>query len=312
MSAFLHHFALAAPLFALVLLGYALARWGGWPKTVSDALTRFVFVIALPALLFRLMLGFNDLPPVDARLLIAFFGSCLLVFIIGRIISATVFRLDGIAQSVFALGGVFSNNVMLGIPLAKVILGDAALPCVALVLVFNAMTLWTLVTISVEWAKHGTPSLHGFLMTARSVLRNPLVIGILSGLTLGVTGIKLPAVIDSPVQMIGQAAAPLSLIALGMGLVEYGVRSGWQHTVAITVIKLVVQPMMVGALAALLGLPRLETQVVVLLASVATGANVYLMARQFKSMEGPIAASLVVTTGLSAVTTPLLVSLYAG
>ena len=62
-----------------------------------------------------------------------------------------VFRLDGTQQSVFALGGVFSNNVMLGIPLATITLGEKALPSVALVLVFNALTLWTMVTVSVEW-----------------------------------------------------------------------------------------------------------------------------------------------------------------
>ena len=70
---------------------------------------------------------------------LAFFGSCLIVFVIGRVIAWKFFALDGVGQSVFALGGVFSNNVMLGLPLAKVALGDAALPSVALVLVFNCV-----------------------------------------------------------------------------------------------------------------------------------------------------------------------------
>ncbi|MEY2895838.1 MAG: hypothetical protein RL669_107, partial [Pseudomonadota bacterium] len=55
MSSFLHHVALAAPLFLIVLPGHLLALWGGWTKPVSDALGRFVFGVALPALLFRLM-----------------------------------------------------------------------------------------------------------------------------------------------------------------------------------------------------------------------------------------------------------------
>ena len=90
-------------------------------------------------MMFRLMSDFSKLPPVDARLLIAFFGGCLIVFVIGRLIAWKVFALDGVSQSVFALGGVFSNNVMLGLPLAKVSLGDVAVPSVALVLVFNAL-----------------------------------------------------------------------------------------------------------------------------------------------------------------------------
>src|SRR5947208_3441169 len=66
-----HIVALTAPLFILVLLGYSMTRWAGWPKPVSDSLTHFVFAIGIPALLFRPMSDFSRLPPVDPRLLTA-------------------------------------------------------------------------------------------------------------------------------------------------------------------------------------------------------------------------------------------------
>jgi malonate transporter len=245
MDTFLHHVGLAAPLFALVFVGYALMRFSGWPTAMSKNLSEFVFSVALPALLFRLMSDFSKLPPVDARLLIAFFGGCLIVFVIGRLIAWKLFALDGVSQSVFALGGVFSNNVLLGLPLAKVALGDAAVPSVALVLVFNALILWTLVTVSVEWARHGSFSAHGFAKTLRGVLTNPIVAAILSGALFGLTGWPLPAAIDVPLSMVGQAATPMALIALGMGLAEYGVREGWKISVAICAVKLFIQPLVV-------------------------------------------------------------------
>ncbi|WP_263772631.1 AEC family transporter [Propionivibrio soli] len=309
MNTFAHHLALAAPLFSLVFIGYAVMRFTGWPTAMSEALSQFVFTLALPALLFRLLSDFSKLPPVDARLLIAFFGSCLAVFVVGRFISWKVFKLDGVSQSVFALGCVFSNNVLLGLPLAKVTLGDAAVPSVALVLVFNALILWTLVTISVEWARHGSLSIRGFAKTVRSVLTNPVVFGILSGTFIGLLGLRLPAAVDTPLTMIGQAATPMALIALGMGLAEFGILDGWRVSAAITAVKLVLQPIVVWGLARLLNLPTMETQVVVLLGSMAIGANVYLMSRQFKVLEGPIASSLVLSTVLAAVTTPLALTL---
>ena len=121
---------------------------------VSDALTRFVFAVAIPAFLFRLTSDFSKLPPVDARLLIAYFGGCLLTYACGRLVAARMFRMDGVQQSIFGVGTVFSNNVLLGIPLAKVTLGDASLLSVTLVLVFNSLILWTLVTVSIEWARN--------------------------------------------------------------------------------------------------------------------------------------------------------------
>ncbi|MDB5888241.1 MAG: Auxin Efflux Carrier [Rhodocyclales bacterium] len=307
----LHRAELALPLFVLIAIGYLLMRAFKWPKEVSDALTRFVFSVALPALLFSMMSDLSQLPPVDARLLIAFFGSCLVVFAIGRLVAAKFFRLDGVSGSVFALGGVFSNNAMLGIPMAKVLLGPAALPSVALVLVFNALTLWTLVTVSVEWARHGSFSLAGFTKTAWSVITNPIVAAIVAGTIFGLSGMRLPVMFKEPLAMISQAAAPLSLIALGMGLAEFGIRSGWQQSVAICVLKLVIQPLVIWAIARALHLPLLETQVVVLLGSIAVGANVYLMSRHFRTMEGPIAASLVLSTALSALSTPLALTLVA-
>jgi len=309
LQAFWHLLALTAPLFLLVLVGYALSQWGRWPAEASDALTRFVFSVAIPAFLFRLMSDFSRLPPVDARLLLAYFGGCLVVFALGRVIAATLFRLDGVSQSVFAVGGIFANNVLLGVPLAKVTLGDAAMPAVSLMLVFNSLLLWTLVTISVEWARHRELSAQRFARTAVSVVTNPVVAGILLGTAFGFTGLALPTMVDETVHLLSQAAIPMSLVVLGMGLAEYGVRAGWRQSVAIAALKLAVMPFVVYLLARALALPPLESVVVVVMASLPVGANVYLMAREFNAMEGAVASSLVLTTALAAVTTPLLLAL---
>jgi malonate transporter and related proteins len=311
MHTFLSLVALTAPLFVLVLLGYLLTRWARWPKPVSDALTRFVFSVAIPAFLFRLMSDFWRLPAVDPRLLIAYFGACLIVFVAGRVIARRVFRMDGVAQSVFALGGIFSNNVLLGVPLAKITLGEASIPVVSLVLVFNSLILWTLVTISVEWARHRAMSWPGYLSAAKAVVTNPVVAAILAGTAWGFTEIPLPEVLAQTVELVSHAAVPLSLIALGMGLAEYRISEGLRASAAICAVKLVLQPLVVFLIARWLNLGQLETQVVVMLAALPVGANVYLMSRQFDTLGGTVASSLVISTAISAATTPLILTLVA-
>jgi predicted permease len=302
------YFLLSAPLFTVVLVGYLIALWRHWQRRWSVFASKLVFNVLLPAMLFNLMSDFSALPSVDARLLIAFFGGCFVVFFIGRLVATRIFRLDPVAQSVFALGGIFSNNLLLGLPIAKLTLGEAALPSVALVLVFNALTLWTLVSVSVEWARHGSFSLAGFGKTAFSVLTNPLVASIVCGTLFGLSGLTLPHSVHTALEGVTHLAAPGALLVLGMGLVEYGVRRGWQQSIAVCVLKLLVQPLAVWALAVLLGLPPMETKVVVLLASMAVGANVYLMAVQFQTLQGTIASSLVLSTALASITTPILLS----
>jgi hypothetical protein len=307
MNAFTEDVRLAWPLFALAALGYALGRRPRW-QSASASLTTFVFRLALPASLFILLADRSQLPPVDPRLLIAFFGGCGIVFVVGRLVGH-VLGLDGVEQSVLALGGIFSNNLLLGLPLATTLLGTRAVPTVALVLVFNSLTLWTLVTVSVEWARKGSLSVNGFTATLRAVVANPIIIGILGGTAYSFTGRPLPDALDSPLRMLATTAGPLALVALGMGLAAYPVHDGWRVSVSITVLKLLVQPAVVWGLAAALGLPPLETSAVVLLASIAVGANVYLMAQEFRVLQGPVAASLVLTTALASVTTPMWLTL---
>ncbi len=311
MSLFAQYFLLSLPLFGIVLAGYVLARLPRWPRGLTGWLSKFVFAVALPAFLFRLMSGFSQLPAVDSHLLFAFFGSCFIVFVVGRLVAWRGFGLDGVSQSIFGLGGVFSNNLMLGLPLARVTLGEASLPSIALVLVFNALILWTLVSVSIEWARNGALSPRGFAKTAWGVVTNPLIAAIVSGTLFSLAGFKVPRIVDLPLAALGEIATPLSLAVVGMGLAEYSIRDDWQQSLAITSLKLLLQPTVVWMLAVALGLPAMETKSIVLLASCAIGANVYLMSMQFRTMQGAIASSLVMSTVLAAITTPVFLSALA-
>ena len=147
------------------------------------------------------------------------------------------------------------------------------------------------------------------MAAAKAVLANPVVASILLGTGWGLAALPLPVFADQTLALMSEAAIPLSLIALGMGLAEYGIREGWRASAAITVLKLAVQPAIVWLLAQALSLPPLETNAIVLLAALPVGANVYLMSRQFDTLGGPIAASLILSTALAAVTTPLILVL---
>lgn len=309
MSLFWTYFTLSAPLFAIVLAGYVLSLWRHWRREWTALANKIVFAFALPALLFRTMSKLGELPHVDTRLLLAFFGSCVIVFLCGRSIARTAFHMDGTASAIFGLGGVFSNNVMLGVPIAKLTLGDAALPAIALVVIFNALTLWTLLSVSIEWSRHGALSLTGFSRTALGVVRNPIVLAILSGTTYGLLGLPMPTPVGVLLDAVSGIAVPAALLVLGMGLAGYSLRQGWRESLAICALKLLLQPLTVWLLAWLLGLPPIELSAVVLLASLAVGANVYLMAVQYETLQGTVASSLVISTLLAGLTTPMFLAL---
>ncbi|HEX3848141.1 MAG TPA: AEC family transporter [Steroidobacteraceae bacterium] len=303
-----HFVRLSLPLYGLVALGYATGSLPRWPRAWSTGASRAVFSIALPAMLFEMMSHRAALPAANPTVLAAYFGSCLIVFVVGRLIARWRFKMDGVAQSVFALGGIFSNIVLTGLPIARATLGDQAVPVVALLVVFNALTLWTLVSVSVEWSLHGALSARGIAKTALNVLRNPIILSIVTGTLLGRSGYALPATLDRGLALIGDAAGPAALLVLGLELTGFRVREAWATTMTLCAVKLVLQPLVVWLLALALGLSALELRSAVLVASMSVGVNVYLMAVRFETLQGPIASGIVVSNILAALTTPLLLA----
>lgn len=84
----------------------------------------------------------------------------------------------------------------------------------SLVLVFDSLTLWTLVTVSVEWSRHQAMSWSAYVKAAKAVIANPVVAAILLGTTWGFTGIVLPELLGPTLELVSHVAMPLSLIAL--------------------------------------------------------------------------------------------------
>lgn len=294
------------PLFILILLGYLLIKIFKWPKSITDGLTKFTFSVAIPIMLFDIMSHFSEQASSDYRLLFAFFGGTLLVFILGRFVAAKIFKLDGASGTMFAMGGIYSNNVFVGLPIIKALLGNQAIPSVALVVAFSALILWSLATISIEFAVIGKFSFKSVKKAFKNVLKNPVILGILVGLAVNYIGLPIPKFISVSTKMVGDMAAPLSLIVLGMGLAEYKISEGWRLSSVICLIKLAILPFVVYWLAILLHLPELETNVVVLLGSMSIAINCYIMSRQFNLLQGPIASSLLISTVLSSIMTPLI------
>jgi hypothetical protein len=301
-------FLLSAPLYGLVAAGYVVARLPWWRPAWTKYLSGFVFAVALPAMLFSMTSHRASLPPLAGRVLLAYFGGCLIVFVIGRTLGAWAFRLNGADRSVFALGGIFSNIVLTGLPITRLTLGVAAVPAVALLVVFNALTLWTLVSVSVEWARHGSFSVRGFTATLARVLSNPLIVAIIGGTLFGRFGFALPVRLDVALEKIGEVSVPAALLMLGMGLAAFRLQQQWPASVAICALKLLLQPAVVWLLALTLGLPALELRALVLVASMSVGVNVYLMSLQFESIPDTIASSIVLSNLLAVITTPLLLA----
>jgi malonate transporter len=143
---------IVAPVFALIAAGYAAVLFRFVSETAHKGISEFAFSIAIPALLFRTIVvsEFSGVSP--WRMWGAYYGALALTWIAALILSALLRqrredREDGV---VFAIGSVYGNIVMLGIPLTLSALGNEAAGPMALILSVNTPLLWLCGTLQME------------------------------------------------------------------------------------------------------------------------------------------------------------------
>ena len=309
LNLFFYHLQLCLPLFLLVIVGWALIKAKLFEQSVVRALSGFTFRFLMPALLFSLMSKLSEMPPMDWRVLIAFFGSCIIIYYLGRT-AGRFFGLDNTGKTIFGMAAIFGNNVQLGVPILQVSLGNEAMPTISLLIIFSVLLLWTTAIASVELGK--TEGVKDWAKIGRSLLKvfkNPVVIGIITGSAWGLTGWELPQVVDKTLGYVSSATTPIALIVVGMGLAQHSFSAALPRGLTISTLKIVIHPIIVYCIARLISLDTITTNACVLTAALPVAINVYLMASEFRSEEGAASNAIFVSTMLSALLIPLTLTL---
>ena len=304
---------IVAPVFALIAAGYAAVRFGFVSETANKGISEFAFSIAIPALLFRTVV-ISEFPAVSAfEVWAAFYGALALTWIVALLMSSALRqkREDGV---VFAIGAVYGNIVMLGIPLTLSALGSQAAGPMALILSVNTPLLWLFGTLQMAWTERKEPGSAASLVLPIVVdlARNPIMLAIGFGLLWRFTGFGLHPVVDRTVELLAQAGSPTALIALGINLVRFEIKGEKPSIAVMCVLKLLLMPALAWLLAYLLKLPPTAAGVIVLFAAMPTGANAYIFAAQYQRLVNPVSGAVALATILAAATLPAVVLLMAG
>jgi malonate transporter and related proteins len=301
---------IVAPVFALIAAGYVAVLFRFVSETANKGISEFAFSIAIPALLFRTIVV-SEFPSVSAfSIWGAFYGALALTWIAALLMSS-VLRQQREDGPVFAIGAVYGNIVMLGIPLTLSALGSQAAGPMALILSVNTPLLWLCGTLQMAWVdrkQSGSPALL-VLPIILDLARNPIMLALGFGLLWRLTGLGLHPVVDRTVELLAQAGSPTALIALGINLLRFEVRGAKLGIVIMCALKLLAMPAVAWMLAHLLQLPPVVAGVVVLFAAMPTGANAYIFAVQYRRLVNPVSGAVALGTMLAAVSLPLIVVL---
>jgi malonate transporter and related proteins len=301
---------IVVPVFALIALGYAAARWGLLSEPAQKGLAEFSATLAIPALLFRTVGGASAIPVSPIQIWIAFFGALAITWLLAGFVTRVLLRRPDSDVASIAMSSTYGNTVMLGIPLCLSIYGDAAAAPIAIILSVHSALLWGGGTLHHQWlTRAGTTDIGGLLLSiGRDLLRNPLILAILAGSLWRLTGLGLAPLPDRILALLGQAGIPTALVALGCSLAGFAITGQGPTLLAIIGLKLVAMPSLAAGLAWLLGLPPAAAGVVVLFAAMPSGANAYLFAAKVDRAVNSASGAVALSTLLSLATVSLIIA----
>lgn len=300
----------ALPFFALIFCGYGAGRFELLSRASIAGVNSFVFYFALPVFLFNMMAS----SPLDETLKVSFMAAYLsaglAVFVASALLGRLLFAVSSGEATLLGSAAALGNTGYMGLPLVAAAFGDrAALPLV-LGLTLEATILIPLTIMLLEAGKgRGAGWSHLAGTVTKALIRNPLIAAIFIGALVSATGLGLPTPIENFTDLLGGAAGPCALFALGATLAERPISSGTGEVSHMTFFKLLIHPAaMWFATTQIFDVSPLWATVAILGASLPVAANVFIVARQYDLYVDRISSAILISTAISVITVSALLT----
>ena len=302
------------PIFALLFSGYGAKRLGLLNGASIIGLNGFVYYFALPALFVVKVAETAVVRGFDWRLVAAYHGAGLCIFAVAMLCGHFLF---GYRLSVLGLQGLavaWGNVGYMGPPLVLAAFGDGATLPAAIIIAFDIILPVSLAIALVEgdlggktrWSKVGQT-------VAGALVRNPLMLAIVGGALLSILGLTLPSPVKAFGILLGGAALPCALFALGASLVGQPVTAGKHEVALLVALKLLAHPLVVWLLATqVFSLQPLWAKVAIIEAGLPTAANLFILAQRYDLYVDRVSAVVFASTLISVVTVSVLLAVVAG
>lgn len=292
------------PIFLVMAIGSFLKYKNVLKEEFYNGASRFVFLIATPALLFM------DTASVDFKQtfspkFLAFEIITLLLFIVALWIIVPIFEKDRVKTGAIIHCSYRSNFAILGLPLLKNVLDSVGVAKAEIVLAFGVPVFNV---VAVVCLAYWSQSKGDYKKVVKNICTNPLIIGALSGLLFSVFGIPIPQMIGKTITYMGNTALGLGLIVLGASFDFKKFIGSIKTTIVATLLKTVVSPAIALTGAYLMGFRGAELVITLVFFGSSTAVNSFVMAKEMGSDSDLTSGIVVCTTGFSIIT--LFIGLY--
>lgn len=295
------------PFFALMGVGYVAGRTRFFPAEATAYLTKFVFYFALSAMLFRFAATLPITELFDAQFVSAYLLGSVVVYVLISLV-AKARGLPVAEAAIEAQCGIIGNTGFLGLPMLAVLLGAAAVGPIIMVLSIDLIVFSSLIVILITGSRDGRMSINTLSTVGKGLLQNPMVMSMSTGLLWSAASLPIPAPVNEFLTILGAAATPGALFAIGASLAYKSVE---RVSVAIwlSFAKLVLHPIAVGVCALLIfEVARFDAGVMIAAAALPVAGNVYILAEHYNVAPHRVSAAILISTLISIVSVSLVIS----
>lgn len=288
------------PVFLVLGAGYLAVRAGVMSDAAADALMSFAQNFAIPCLLFLAIARLDLSQSFDLPLLFCFYAGATTAFAAGIAAARLLFGRTWPEAVAIGLSCLFSNSVLLGLPITERAYGTAALAGNYGIIALHSPYCYLLGTVVMESVLSGKGGpLRAGLAVARAMARNPIILGIAAGLVVNVARIPIPGVAEEATAMIARAGLPTALFALGGVIARYRPQGDMRVIAMVTAVSLTLHPAITWALAQAVSLDVAGMRSAVVTAAMAPGVNTYIFANLYGQARRVAASSVLIATALS-------------
>ncbi|TVS07010.1 MAG: AEC family transporter [Rhodobacteraceae bacterium] len=285
------------PVFLVIGFGY-LARWRNLiSDTQVDGVVLFTQNFAIPCLLFVAIARLDLGQEFDWRLMVAFYTGAIISFTLGFAGARLFFARDWEDCTAIGFVALFSNSVLLGLPLTERAYGADALAANYAIIAVHSPICYAIGITTMELIRNRGGRLRDSLAKALvAMFRNALVIGIALGFAVNLSGMPLPGVMDQALDMMVRAALPAALFSLGGVLYRYRPEGDLRTIAYVVALSLVLHPAITYGLARMLDLSTEAMRSATLTAAMAPGVNAYVFANMYGRARRVAASSVLIGT----------------
>lgn len=288
------------PVFLVIGFGY-LAVWRNWFSEAGlEGLLKFTQNFAIPCLLFSAIATLDLGASFDWPLLLSFYTGAISGFVAGVAGARLLFRRSWSDAIAIGFACLFSNTVLLGLPISERAFGADALGPNFAIIALHAPFCYAIGVTAMEIAKGaGTGIAATGVRVVRAMFGNALVIGIALGLAVNLSGTPIPLIVDDALDLMVRAALPAALFGLGGVLVRYRPAGDLRAILYVCMVSLLLHPAIVWGMGRATALDPGQFQSAVLTAAMAPGVNAYIFANMYGAARRVAASAVLIATALS-------------